>query len=68
MKMRVSSQWTPQERLDLIALITSDHAQHNQLMLPMDVLLIHGIATLPVEMLERNRQNFVQYLESDKGE
>lgn len=63
-KLKISKEWTAQERLRLIALIVDDHLNREHPMLPMQMHLVKMVATFGRPMLEANRQSFEEYLEA----
>jgi hypothetical protein len=62
----VSKEWTCEERLRVIAEITTLHLEERKPMLPMEMHLIQAAVEFSPAMLEGNRQAFAKYVEPAK--
>lgn len=65
-KVRVSKDWMPEERLQLIAAIMDDLYIDDRSLTQLETAMIKVLAISPAPMLEGNRHHFAVYLEAEK--
>lgn len=64
-KVKVSKEWTCEERLKLIAVIFDEPRMKRRLLNPEEMELAHALTLFGGKLLEQNRQKFDQYLEAE---
>ena len=62
MKVEVSSQWTDEEKLSVIAVISLKHLRRPTIQYIQDMQLINQLTFRNAEFLELNRRNFEEYI------
>jgi hypothetical protein len=67
MKLKVSSEWTCAERLAVIGAILEFHRAHNGVVPARGLQQIHYLVSWPPEFLEKNRREFIGYINTRRG-
>lgn len=62
-KVKISKEWTPEERLQLIRVIVGNALAKSDALQPWGLDLIYALTSYSSGVLETNRVNFREYLE-----